>query len=83
MRLIMGKPLMIQTQDNDKIEELKARLGVKTKIEVLRSALILLEEKLSKEERVKRWQKASRIVGTSSMDILKEFQTAQRFEKLL
>ena len=67
----MGKPLMIQTQDNDKIEELKARLGVKTKIEVLRSALILLEEKLSKEERVKRWQKASRIVGTSSMDILK------------
>ena len=79
----MGKPLMIQTQDNDKIEELKARLGVKTKIEVLRSALILLEEKLSKEERVKRWQKASRIVGTSSMDTLKEFQTAQRFEKLL
>ena len=79
----MGKPLMIQTQDNDKIEELKARLGVKTKIEVLRSALILLEEKLSKEARVKRWQSASRLVGNSSMDILKEFQTVQRFEKLL
>ncbi len=79
----MGKPLMIQSQDNDKIEELKAKLGVKTKIEVLRSALVLLEEKLSKEARVKRWQRASRIVGNSSMDILKEFQTAQRFEKLL
>lgn len=79
----MGKPLMIQSQDNDKIEELKAKLGVKTKIEVLRSALVLLEEKLSKEARVKRWQSASRIVGNSSMDILKEFQTAQRFEKLL
>jgi hypothetical protein len=79
----MGKPLMIQAQDNDKIEELKAKLGVKTKIEVLRSALVLLEEKISKEARVKRWQSASRIVGNSSMDILKEFQTAQRFEKLL
>lgn len=79
----MGKPLMIQTQDNDKIEELKAKLGVKTKIEVLRLALVLLEEKLSKEARIRRWQTASRIVGTSSMDILKEFQTAQRFEKLL
>lgn len=79
----MGKPLMIQPQDNDKIEELKAKLGVKTKIEVLRSALVLLEEKLSKEARVKRWQTASRIVGNSSMDILKEFQTAQRFKKLI
>jgi hypothetical protein len=79
----MGKPLMIQSKDNDKIEELKAKLGVKTKIEVFRLALVLLEEKLSKEARVKRWQSASRIVGNSSMDILKEFQTVQRFEKLL
>jgi hypothetical protein len=79
----MGKLLMIQAEDNDKIEELKAKLGAKTKIEVLRSALILLEEKLSKEARIKRWQNASRIVGTSSIDILKEFQTAQRFKKLL
>ena len=83
MRWIMGKPLMIQSKDNDKIEELKAKLGVKTKIEVFRLALVLLEEKLSKEARVKRWQSASRLVGNSSMDILKEFQTVQRFEKLL
>ena len=79
----MGKPLMIQAEDNDKIEELKTKLGAKTKIEVLRLALILLEEKLLKEARIKRWQNASRIVGTSSMDILKEFHTVQRFKKLL
>jgi hypothetical protein len=79
----MGKPLMIQTADNDKIEELKSKLGVKTKIEVLRTALILLEENLSKEARVKRWQKAARIVGTTSMEVLKEFQTKKRFKKIL
>jgi hypothetical protein len=78
----MGKPLMIQKQDNEKIEELKERLGMKTKIEVLRSALVLLEEKLSKEARINRWKKASKIVGTSSMEVLKEFQTEKRFENL-
>jgi hypothetical protein len=79
----MGKPLMIQEHDNDKIEELKVKLGMKTKIEVLRTALVLLEEKLSKEARIKRWQKASRIVGSTSMEVLKEFQTKKRFEKLV
>jgi hypothetical protein len=78
----MGKPLMIQIEDNDKIEELKSKLGVKTKIEVVRSALILLEEKISKEVRIKRWQKAAGIVGDASMRILKEFQSSKRFEKL-
>lgn len=78
----MGKPLMIQEQDNDKIDELKEKLGLKTKIEVLRTALILLEEKVLKEARIKRWQKASRIVGSTSMEVLKEFQTEKRFKKL-
>ncbi len=79
----MGKPLMIQEQDNEKIEELKKKLGMKTKIEVLRSALVLLEEKLLKEARIKRWKNASHIVGAASMEVLKEFQTKKRFEKLL
>lgn len=73
---------MIQVEDNDKIEELKVKLGVKTKIEVLRSALVLLEEKVSKEARIKRWQKASKLVGNSSIEVLKEFQTKDRFKKL-
>lgn len=73
---------MIQVEDNDKIEELKVKLGVKTKIEVLRSALVLLEEKVSKEARIKRWQKASKLVGNSSIEVLKEFQTTDRFKKL-
>lgn len=78
----MGKPLMIQEEDNDKIEELKERIGAKTKIEVLRSALVLLEEKISREDRVKRWKRAAKVVGLSDMEVLKEFQTEKRFEGL-
>lgn len=78
----MGKPLMIQLEDDQKIEELKLKLGAKTKIEVLRSALILLEEKLTKDARIKRWQKAAKIVGSTSMEVQKEFQNKKRFENL-
>lgn len=78
----MGVPLMIKDEDNYKIEELKEKIGAKTKIEVLRFALLLLEEKVKKEERIKRWQKAAKIVGSSSMEVLKDFQTKNRFENL-
>ena len=78
----MGKPLMIQNEDNEKIEQLRDKLGVKTKIEVLRTALILLEEKIIKEARIKRWQKAAKLVGGTGLEVMKEFQTKKRFEKL-
>jgi hypothetical protein len=78
----MGKPMMIQDDDDQKIESLKKRLGAKTKIEVLRIALQLLETDLARSERVKRWQKAVKVVGTSGLDILREFQTSKRFAKL-
>ncbi len=78
----MGKPLMIQKEDNEKIEVLKERMGAKTKIEVLRSALTLLEEKVSREDRIKRWKKAALAVGLSDMEVLREFQTKKRFEGL-
>ena len=39
----MGKPLMLQEADADRIETLKKRLGARTKIQVVRSALDLLE----------------------------------------
>lgn len=73
---------MIQNEDNEKIEQLRDKLGVKTKIEVLRTALILLEEKIIKEARIKRWQKAAKLVGGTGLEVMKEFQTKKRFEKL-
>lgn len=78
----MGKPLMIQIEDDKKIEKLKEKMGAKTKIEVVRTALKLLEEDIARAERIKRWERAVKIAGNSSMEVLKEFQTKDRFKKL-
>ena len=37
--MLMGKPLMLQEADADRIETLKKRLGARTNIQVVRSAL--------------------------------------------
>jgi hypothetical protein len=78
----MGKPLTIQKEDDAKIEVLKKQLGLKTKIDVVRSALKLLEAEASRQNRVKRWQKAAKIVGGSGLEVLKEFATPDRFKNL-
>lgn len=48
----------------------------------------LYETKLSQSEsslpseRVKRWERAAKVVGKSGLDVLKEFQTKERFKSL-
>lgn len=78
----MGKPLMIQPEDDDRIEELKEKTGAKSKVDVVRAALSLLEEDVRKAERIKRWERAAKIVGKSGLEDLKDFQTPSRFSKL-
>lgn len=78
----MGKPLMIQQDDENRIEKLKKKMGAKTKIDVVRTALSLLEADVSRAERVKRWQKAAKIVGSSGLEVLRDFQSSERFKKL-
>lgn len=78
----MGKPLTIQNEDDDKIEALKKQLGLKTKIEVVRSALNLLEAEANRQTRIKRWKKAAKIVGDSGLEILKEFSNPNRFKNI-
>lgn len=78
----MGKPLMIQPDDDHRIEELKKKTGAKSKVDVVRAALSLLEEDLKRSEKIKRWERAARIVGNSGLDVLREFQTPTRFKKL-
>ena len=48
--IIMGKPMMIQEDDEIKIEALKKKTGAKTKIEVLRRALVLLENEVDRSD---------------------------------
>jgi Arc/MetJ-type ribon-helix-helix transcriptional regulator len=78
----MGKPLMIQPEDDTRIEILKEKTGAKSKVDVVRTALSLLEANIKRAERVKRWERAAKIVGKSGLDILKEFQTPARFKNL-
>ena len=78
----MGKPLMIQPDDDNRIESLKEKTGAKSKVDVVRAALSLLEEDIKRSERVKRWERAAKVVGKSGLEVLKEFQTTERFKKL-
>jgi hypothetical protein len=78
----MGKPLMLQEKDDERIEDLKEKTGLKTKIDVVRTALDLLASEVARRSRVKRWQNAVKIVGDSGLDVLADFKTPQRFKKL-
>ena len=70
----MGRPLMLREADAERIEALKKRLGARTKIDVVRSALDLLERDAEKTERVARWRKAARLVAAESRRVSREFQ---------
>ena len=48
----MGKPLMIQEDDDRRIERLKERLGIATKIDVVRAGMALLEQDALRRERL-------------------------------
>ena len=78
----MGKPLMLQEADADRIETLKKRLGARTKIQVVRSALDLLERDAEQAERVARWRKAVKLVQPESRRVLREFQRHSRLRRL-
>lgn len=78
----MGKPLMIQPEDDSRIESLKEKTGAKSKVEVVRTALGLLEDQVKRAEKIKRWQRAARIVGKSGLQVLREYQTSERLKKL-
>jgi len=78
----MGKPLMLQEADAERIETLKKRLGARTKIQVVRSALDLLERDAERAERVAPWRKAAKLVARESQRVQLEFQRHSRLRRL-
>ncbi len=79
----MGKPLMIQPADEKAIEDLKVRTGARTKVDVVRAGLRLLERETERSERIKRWQKAVALalVSESSTEVNREFQRNSRLKR--
>ena len=78
----MGKPLMLQEADAERIESLKKRVGARTKIEVVRSALDLLERAAERVERVAQWRKAVGVVARESRAVLRDFRPHSRLRRL-
>ena len=78
----MGKPLMLRDDDDLRIEELKKRMRARTKVDIVRSALDLLEASADRAERIERWQRATRLVAGESRRVLKELQPGSRLRRL-
>ena len=78
----MGKLLMLQEADNARIESLKKRLRARTKIEVVRSALDLLERDAERAERVTKWRRAAGLVTRESRAALRDFRRHSRLRRL-
>ena len=73
---------MLQDADAEQIETLKRRLGARTKIEVVRSALDLLERDAERADRVARWRRAVGLVAGESRKALRDFRAHSRLRRL-
>jgi len=77
----MGVPLMLQEADARRIESLKKRLGVATKVQVVRTALDLLERDTERAARVERWQRAVKLAAPASRRALADFRRHSRLHR--
>ena len=78
----MGVPLMLQEDDARRIESLKKRIGVRTKVDVVRAGLDMLERAAERAERVQRWERAVRLAGGESRRALRDFRKHNRVSRI-
>jgi hypothetical protein len=57
-------------------------MGARTKIDVVRKALDLLERNAERTERVRRWQRAVGLVAPESRAINREFRPGTRLKRI-
>lgn len=78
----MGKLLMIQEEDDRRIEQLKKRLGAPSKVAVVRAGLDLLERETERRKRVMRWKRAAQLAAPTSGQVNAEFRAFSRLHRL-
>lgn len=78
----MGVPLMLQEPDARRIEALKKRLGAATKVEVVRTALDLLERDTDRAARIARWERAVKLASPASRRALADFHGHSRLKRI-
>ena len=72
---------MIQEADDQRIERLKLRLGIATKIDVVRAGMELLEQEASRRERIERWKRSASRAAASSARANAEFRAYSRITR--
>jgi Arc/MetJ-type ribon-helix-helix transcriptional regulator len=70
-----GKALMLQEPDAKRITSLQHRIGAKSKVDVVRQALSLLERRLARADRDRRWARAVGLAATESRRVNAEIQS--------
>ena len=77
----MGKSLMIQEADDERIESLKKRLGLESKIGVVRAGIDLLEKEADRQDKLKRWRRAAALAAKTSREVNEDFRSHSRIKK--
>lgn len=77
----MGKPLMIQEEDERRIDTLKRRLKIARKVDILRAGIELLEKEADRRERVLRWKRAAGLAAKTSQQVNAEFRRYSRLKR--
>jgi hypothetical protein len=77
----MGKPLMIQDDDDRRIQRLQQRLGIRYKVDVVRAAMTLLERDADRQARAKRWRRAAAVAAPTSRVVNAEFRPYTRMKR--
>jgi hypothetical protein len=79
----MGKPLMIQEDDDRRIQSLQERLGIRRKVDVVRAGMALLEQEADRQTRVARWRRAAALAAPTSKAVNADFQAYSRLKRRL
>jgi hypothetical protein len=73
--------LMIQDDDDRRIQRLQARLGIRRKVDVVRAGMALLEQEADRQTRVARWRRAATLAAPTSKVVNADFQIASRVKR--
>jgi hypothetical protein len=79
--IYMGKPLMIQEEDERRIDRLKRRLKIARKVDVLRAGIDLLEKEAERREKILRWKRAAALAAKTSRDVNADFRPHSRLKR--
>ncbi|MBN2319154.1 MAG: hypothetical protein JXR49_08750 [Acidobacteria bacterium] len=77
----MGKPLMIQEEDDKRIVKLKRRLKIGRKVDIVRAGIDLLEKEADRRDRVERWKRSTSLAAETSREVNADFRPHSRLKR--